>query len=427
MSLVHRATDPLRWLGRSSTLRLAALLSGLFAVAFILAIFVALSLGEQANERRLDTTLMTLAQSGAIANTRVDSPALILRPLDDLNGLPARFRRAVSTGGGTVETREDLMLSDVWRVLVTQDNAGAPIFVAVPIEDSEDTKELLARILWSTAGVVIVATLAIGLWAGLLAQRRLRRINETLGQLSAGDLTARTGLKQSHDDLDDIAQNLDQTAGELDRLVTQTRHLSASIAHDLRTPLARLRAKLEILPDGDARNDALEEATRLSGMFDAIMRLARIEAGQGRDGFEAVALRDLADDLTETFGPVVEDAQKTLVIDIAAPATIEADRAMLVQAMANLIQNALVHGGDKIILFAKGRKIGVTDNGAGVQPDAFEHMVKPMVRLDAARNSQGSGLGLALVRAVADRHGAQLELTANDPHGLTVTLNFTNL
>jgi len=413
MFLVRNWSDHLRWFRRSSTLRLAALLSGIFALGFVVAIFVALTLGARANERRLDSTLATLAQSGPIADTRIDSPALILRHRDDLNDLPAPFRRAVSQGGGTIELRDDLMRSDAWRILVAQDSAGAPVFVAVPAEDSEDAQELLAKFLWSTAGVVIVLTLAIGLWAGLLAQRRLQRINATLGQLSAGDLAARTGLTRSKDDLDDMAQTLDQTAAELERLVSQTRHLSASIAHDLRTPLARLRAQLEMLPDGDERGAALEEASRLSGIFDTIMRVARIEAGQGRDGFEAVALGELTADLAETFGPVVEDDGKTLKVDIDTPTFVQGDRGMLVQAIANLIQNALLHGGDEIKLFAHGRTIGVADNGAGVDPAAFEDIVKPMVRLDAARSTQGSGLGLALVRAVADRHGAKLDLACS--------------
>jgi signal transduction histidine kinase len=180
-----------------------------------------------------------------------------------------------------------------------------------------------------------------------------------------------------------------------------------------------------MLPDGEGRGAALEEVSRLSGIFDTIMRVARIEAGQGRDGFDSVALGDVANDLAETFGPVVEDEKKTLTLDISTPATVQGDRAMLVQAIANLIQNALVHGGDQITLFARGGTIGVADNGAGVDPAEFENIIKPMVRLDGARSTQGSGLGLALVRAVADRHGAKLDLGVSDSHGLRVTINFT--
>ena len=100
---------------------------------------------------------------------------------------------------------------------------------------------------------------------------------------------------------------------------------------------------------------------------------------------------------------------------------------MLVQAMANLIQNALVHGGEEITLFARHRTIGVADNGPGVDPAQYQEIVKPMVRLDAARASEGTGLGLALVRAVADRHGAELVLSEHGARGLCVTLKFANL
>ncbi len=427
MFLAPKWFEQLRWLGRSSTLRLAALLSAIFALGFVAAIFVALTLGERALERRVDATLTVLAQSSTIAEALGDSPSMILRPLDNLAGLPEPFRRAVERGRGTVHLRNDLMRSENWRVLVAADSTNQPVMVAVPVDGTADAQELLATILWTTAGVVVVLSLAIGVWGGLLAQRRLMRINATLSQLAAGDLSARTGHNRSKDDLDDMSQNLDQTASELERLVSQTRHLSASIAHDLRTPLARLRAQLEMLPDGDGRGAALEEANHLSGIFDTIMRVARIEAGHGRDGFAPVDLDDLAQDMVETFGPVVEDEGKRLMLETATPATVQADRAMLVQALANLIQNAMVHGGDQITVFVDGQNLGVSDNGSGVDPAQFAEIVKPMVRLDGARSTQGSGLGLALVRAVADRHGAKLHLDAIEPHGLQVTLDFTQM
>ncbi|WP_149778460.1 sensor histidine kinase [Roseovarius litoreus] len=427
MSLVRKWLLQFEWLLRSSTLRLAALLSAIFALGFVVAIFVALTLGQRALEQRVDATLTVLAQGSGVAQTRVDGAGMIRRPVHDLAGLPEPFRRAVERGGGTLDLDDDLMGSDKWRVMVASDNDGRPTMVAVSVEDSADAQELLASILWTTAGIVIALTLAIGVWMGLLAQRRLARINRTLGQLAAGDLSARTVHSQAKDDLDDMSHNLNQTASELERLVSQTRRLSASIAHDLRTPLARLRAQLEMLPEGDGRAAALEEASRLSDIFDTIMRVARIEAGQGREGFEHVSLDELAQDMAETFGPVVEDEGKTLNLEIASSATVQADRAMLVQALANLIQNALVHGGEQITVFVDGYSLGVADNGAGVEPAQFSKIIEPMVRLDAARGTPGSGLGLALVKAVADRHGAKLNLAMHNPHGLRVTLNFTQM
>lgn len=427
MSLVGKWADRFKWLLRSSTLRLTALVSGIFALGFVVAIFVALTLGQRAIEQRVDTTLAVLAQGSTVGQTHTDTATVILRPLGDLKGLPEPFRRALAKGGGTVHLRDDFLRSDTWRVLVTLDSAGHPVMAAVPIDDSAEAQELLAKILWSTAAIVITLTIAIGLWAGILAQRRLARVTGTLTLLAAGDLSARTGLNRSKDDLDDIAQNLDLTAAELERLVSQTRHLSASIAHDLRTPLARLRAQLEMLPEGEQQIAAIEEASRLSEIFDTIMRIARIEAGQGREGFDAVPLGALVEDMADTFGPVLEDMGKTLSVNVMSPATVRADRAMLVQALANLIQNALVHGGDSIELFVNGLSIGVADDGEGVDPAQFAEIIKPMVRLDRARSTQGTGLGLALVRAVADRHGARLDLAVNDPRGLRASISFTKM
>jgi signal transduction histidine kinase len=328
---------------------------------------------------------------------------------------------------------EDFRRSERWRVMVVRsgddddDDDDERILIALPLDDSEDALDVLGSALWTTAGAVLAVILLIGLGAGLLVQRRLARINGTLHKLAIGDLHARTGVDRSSDDLDDLARQLDRTAGELERLVAQTRHLSASIAHDLRTPLARLRARLETLPEGPQRSDALEEAERLSGIFDTIMRVARIEATQGTDGFEPVDLGALLEELGDIYSAVVEDQGKRLHVTAKKTETVDADRKMLVQAMANLIQNAIVHGGPDITLFADGREIGVWDNGAGVDAALFEEITKPMVRLDAARESDGAGLGLALVRAVADRHGAQLALSVERPHGLRVALKFTQM
>jgi signal transduction histidine kinase len=417
----------MRWLVRSSTLRLTFLLSLVFALGMVLAIVLALALGRDAVLQRVDDSLVSLAASVEVDDESDDGFSVVVRPLDDLDDLPRAFAEIATEGGGTVNLDRDYRRSEDWRVLLARDSENTPVLIAVPLDDSEDALDLLSGMLWSTTGVVLVFVVAIGLGTGFLAQRRFQRIKGTLDDLAAGDLQARTGLARSSDDLGDLAFQLDNTASELERLVAQTRNLSASLAHDLRTPLARLQAKLEALPEGHARAAALEEAARLSGIFDTIMRVARIKAGHGRDGFEAVNLGELATEVAEIFGPVAEDSQKQLHVDVTAPRTVQADRKMLVQALANLIQNAMVHGGAHITLFASGSALGVADDGVGVDPALFSEITKPMVRLDAARETEGTGLGLALVRAVADRHNAALYFAQERPQGLRVTLNFTEL
>ena len=423
MSLVSN----LRWLRRSSTLRLTLLLSLIFAVAMMGSTYLALTLSRESIFDRIDQTLLGIARTVDVHERPADSASVIVRPMGDLSDLPRPFARAAARRGGNIDLSRDFRGADDWRAIVTLDAQGVPILVAVPLEQAQDTLQLLGGIFWTTTALVLGLTLSTGIAAGLLAQRRVRRINDTLGSLAAGNLKARTGATRSVDDLDDIAQQLDTAAGELERLVAQTRHLSASIAHDLRTPLARLRARLEMLPEGDERGAALEEATRLSGIFDTIMRVAKIEASQGSDGFQPVDLNDLCAEIAEIFGPVVEDAGKLLILDQTGAGTVEADRQMLVQALANLIQNAIVHGGDQVTLFTRHREIGIADNGPGVDPSQYAEIVKPMVRLDAARASDGTGLGLALVRAVADRHGADLILAPSRPTGLKASLKFAKM
>ena len=427
MSLAASVADQLRWLRRSSTLRLTILLSVIFALGMAAAVVVTLGLGRDALMERTDDTLDRFADALEEGEAPEDSFYVLIRPVEHLRDLPREFAQAARQGGGTVFLEDDFRDAETWRAMVARDADGARVLIAVPFEDSEDALELLGGLLWTTASVVIGVALAIGLAAGLLAQRRLQRITRTLARLGRGDLNARTEVVRSRDDLDDLAKQLDATAEDLERLVTQTRHLSASIAHDLRTPLARLNARLEMLPDSEARSGALDEARRLSGIFDTIMRVARIEAQQGTEGFTPIDLGALLSDIAETFSPVVEDNGKRLHVLAEAPGTIEGDRQMLVQAVANLLQNALVHGGRHITLFARGTALGVADDGPGVDPSDYEEIMKPMVRLDAARSTDGSGLGLALVRAVADRHGARVRLAPEQPQGLRATLEFSDL
>lgn len=422
--LADSLTDMTRGLLRSSALRLCLILSVLFATGMALSISLGLYLGQQAVSRQVDETLRGLAEGLAAEGVTPDRSALIIRQLDDLDSLPPPFAPVAAAGGGNVNLNQKFADSEEWRAVVSKDSQGRAILIAVPLEDSDDAVELVGAVLWGTAALVILLSISVGVSVGLLGQRRLSRVSETLGKMAEGDLKARTGVRRERDDLDDIARDVDKAAGELERLVNQTRHLSASIAHDLRTPLARLRARLETLPEGEERSAALDEATRLSDVFDTIMRVARIEASQGSEGFAPVDLADLAAETIEIFGPVVEDAGKSLALDVMRPSTVFGDRAMLIQAMANLIQNAIVHGGGDITLRVKDAAISISDNGPGVPSDQTSEIIKPMVRLDAARTRDGSGLGLALVKAVADRHGAELILANQQPRGLVVALNF---
>ena len=143
MSLAGRAADRLRWLRRSSTLRLSLLLSGVFALGMTVAIFVALNLGEEAVERRVDTSLETFARAATLEGSRGDTNGMILRAPGDLSDLPEPFQRVTRRGGGTVDLSRNFRRFETWRVLVSVDSRGTPIMVAVPLDDSEEALELL--------------------------------------------------------------------------------------------------------------------------------------------------------------------------------------------------------------------------------------------------------------------------------------------
>jgi len=156
------------------------------------------------------------------------------------------------------------------------------------------------------------------------------------------------------------------------------------------------------------------------------LRLAQIEAQQSPSNFSPIDLNAFAREIYDTFSVVVEDQGKRLSLRVDDARVVNGDVALLNQAVANLIQNAINYGGDEISLFVEGASIGLADNGVGVPPVEFENIIRPMVRLDFAQQREGSGLGLALVNAVAKLHGAKLVLDANQPSGLVVRLVFSS-
>ncbi|MEM6500135.1 MAG: HAMP domain-containing sensor histidine kinase, partial [Pseudomonadota bacterium] len=204
--------------------------------------------------------------------------------------------------------------------------------------------------------------------------------------------------------------------------------------------LARLRAQLEssliaavergqpIEPvDLEA---ALEQIDQITSTFEALLRLARIESGAGRGAFKPVPLQDLIAEVSETYGPVVEETDDIFKVVVSKPQTILGDHDMLVQLLANLIQNALRHGArsQTITLQAHGTRVIVTDEGAGIPLQERENVLQPLYQGEGTRQDEGFGLGLSLVRAIAELHDADLTLSDGPGgRGLCVTVKFPRL
>jgi len=309
---------------------------------------------------------------------------------------------------------------------------GFQLLVGRDLEELESVRSLLLRTMaW---GLALILALAL-LGAVVVSRSRIRRIakiDEVLGEVMAGDLSRRLPLEGTSDDIEDLAEKLNRMLGELSNLVEGVRRVSDSIAHDLRTPLARLKTRLERLrkgrPEEEEIGQAIEEADRLLAMFGAVLRIARIESGErGRAAFAEVDLTSLVDDVAELYRPVIEEKGSRLSIHNAPSVLVRGDRDMLFQAVANLVDNAIKHtpGGGRIEISLAprdgGAAIVVADDGPGVPPEEREKVRERFYRLDHSRTTPGAGLGLSLVSAVAARHGGELRLEDNAP-GLRAVL-----
>lgn len=296
------------------------------------------------------------------------------------------------------------------------------ILVAENTERLEEVRDLLAGGLqWALAGS-LVASLGFGLLIARRAQRRLDHITAGLAAVAQGQLATRIDLPGAKDDLSLLADRINATTERLQQNMGQMRVQSSNLAHDLRTPLARLRSQLEdCYTDLEVRAQpvtperleaALDQVDQIVATFDALLRIARIESGARKAGFSAVELGDLAEQVAEVFGPVVEDAGQSLVVQRVAPALIQADHELLLQLVANLIQNAMRYGADeqKITLRVDGLTLSVTDQGRGIPPSERKRVLEPLYQLEQTRQGEGAGLGLSMVRAICELHDAELRL-----------------
>jgi len=271
------------------------------------------------------------------------------------------------------------------------------------------------------------AAVVVGLWFGLRNQRRISAISSVLGKVAEGDLAARVNPLGDRDDLDALARRVDDTTVKLDRLMRQTRDFSANIAHDLKTPLTRLRIRLETaltaeLETGESADQigaALEQTETVIGIFDAFLRIARLESGATKAEFVPLELADLAAEVTAAYGPVIEDAGRTFSADVDPQAQITGDRVLLIQMLANMIENALRHTpeGTSLRLVARGGVLGLADDGPGVPEVEHDKVLQPLYRLEKSRTGEGAGLGLALVRTIAELHGATVVLSPDPATG----------
>ncbi|WP_299296035.1 HAMP domain-containing sensor histidine kinase [uncultured Tateyamaria sp.] len=429
-------------LGQQSAVRLTLSLILVFAVVTALAGVATYVLVQKEMNRMVDARL----------NAQADQVAQALTQQAALPDPGFGQHIAVQTGGGVqgalpfaMPTRGDgAYLFDRrgadYRVLVRTTGAGDRIIVAENVERQDELLDTLIGGLQVSLLGMLAAGILAGLWFAARAQRRVDLISAGLSDVAQGRLDAQITLPGRRDDLSLLADRINATTGRLAQSMEQMRVQSSNIAHDLRTPLARLRAHVETsltdLVDHDRAVDAdtlvaaLDQIDHIVGTFNALLRLARVESGAGKAAFEDVDLGRLTHEVAETFAPVIEDAGQRLSVEVTAPAVVRGDRDLLVQLLANLIQNALRYGaaGQVVRLMVHGAVVAVVDQGPGIPLDARDKVREPLYQIEDTRQGTGYGLGLSMVAAISALHDATLSLTDGDGgRGLAVTVRFPTL
>jgi signal transduction histidine kinase len=278
-----------------------------------------------------------------------------------------------------------------------------------------------------------------GVWISRNVLRRLEVINRTSREIMSGNLARRIPVQGSRDELDDLAQNLNKMLEQIERLMMGMREVADNIAHDLRTPLNRLRNKLEGVLIGNAPREetmaavesAIGEADGLISTFNSLLLIAEAETGAHRDTLEPVDLSEVIHDIADLYEPAAEDRGIALKFVAKAQVMVRGNRSLLARAAANLVENALKYTPQKGAVTVSAwidprdhlAKFSVRDTGPGIPEDDRERVLDRFVRLERARNTPGSGLGLSLVSAVARMHDATIRLDDAKP-GLLATLIF---
>ncbi len=331
---------------------------------------------------------------------------------------------------------------DDWFLASWRPVSNGRLLVGFSNREVRDTQRLLLTGLgWGLVLVAVIAALGAA-YLARQAQRRIGALSSTLTAVSQGAVGSRVPLSGSGDDMDHIGELINRMLGHLQRLIENVNQASSDIAHDLKKPIGRLSQRLERLRRNagdiadyrDAVDEALAELHSITETFEALLRIAQIEAGARKARFAPVDVSAAIRDVADVYEPVIEDAGSTLTIgpSLSEPAIVRGDKELLVQLFANLVENAVRHcpPATRISLDLRRAErsvsVAVADTGPGIPERERANVFRRLYRLEHARSTPGSGLGLALVAAIAELHDAKVTLGDNAP-GLVVEVTFPRL
>ncbi len=321
-------------------------------------------------------------------------------------------------------------------VLVTRLPGGIRLLIGRDLEERERMFHIISLAgRWSVA-LVIFLGVAGGLFVSRRVLNRVEAMTATAQTIMAGDLSGRLSITGSADEFDRLALNLNGMLERIESLMRGLKEVTDNVAHDLKTPLTRLRNRCEAAlrnskSEADYRRvleETIEEAMGLIRTFDALLMIARAESGEVREGMAEFDVAEVARDVSELYEPLAEDKGLTLEVEANRPAAVKGNRELVSQALANLVDNAIKYAaptqvGDNtphgIVVKADMDRdqvvLTVSDNGPGIPERDRSRVVDRFVRLEHSRSQPGSGLGLSLVSAVARLHGGELKLEDNAP------------
>jgi signal transduction histidine kinase len=316
---------------------------------------------------------------------------------------------------------------------------GGYLFVGDGNGDIKDAQRLLLTgLLWGIA-LSVVSAIAGGYLLGLKAQKRVAAMERALDAVASGDLNRRVPRNAISDDIDHVAALINVTLDRLQKLIGNLKQVSVDIAHDLRTPISRMRQKLETVrcgPDSlstykNAVDESIDEIDNIADTFDALLRISEIEAGARKTKFVDVELNSLLANIIDALEAVAEERDHRLrpPNPTTSPVTVRGDRRLLNQLFMNLIENSIVHCSGaadiavELINDGQHPLVRVRDTGPGIPEEEREKVFRRLYRLEKSRTTRGSGLGLSLVAAIAELHGATITLADNAP-GLVAEVRF---
>ncbi len=351
---------------------------------------------------------------------------------------PFRYERYSDTGKVKrhFATAHVFFLDNGFRLMVGRD-LGEPSKLRLLVRQA-----LMVALLIMGIGAVVI-------WfaIGRNALKRIDRVSAASQKIMAGDLSQRLPVSGSGDEFDRLSSSLNGMLGRIEQLNEGLRQVSDNIAHDLKTPLTRLRNKAADALDEDdaqARKAALEtiiaESDQLIRTFNALLMISRVEAGSIAAELSDIDISAIAADSAELYEPVAEEAGQTMICEISPGLSVRGNRELVGQALSNLIDNAIKYGSQGetgstirvgVTRSSEGVEIAISDEGPGVPEDKRAEVVKRFVRLDKSRSKPGTGLGLSLVEAIMALHGGRLVLSDTRDHsdypGLTATMVFPGM